>query len=149
METQAQTKSLFAKAHEAFWDAKVEKFIDKSMNGLDREENIKNAFIGHVLNDWLWDINVSLNEQANEVFGQQVQDIWGSYEEYDQWLLSSMLHSKKIIKQVKKIYKQNAGKITRLLGDDNPCYVSDFSADFLSTYGINVPSKQVYLKINY
>ena len=83
-----QTKSLFAKAHEAFWDAKAEKFIDESLNGFDREENIKNAFIGYVLNDWLWDINFSLNGQANEVFDQQVRDIWGSYEEYDQWLLS-------------------------------------------------------------
>lgn len=136
-----QTKSLFAKAHEAFWDAKAEKFIDESLNGFDREENIKNAFIGYVLNDWLWDINISLNGQANEVFDQQVRDIWGSYEEYDQWLLSSMLHPKKIIKQVKKIYKQNAEEITRLLGDDDPSYVTDFSADFLFTNGINVPNE--------
>lgn len=52
-----------------------------------------------------------------------------------------MLHPKKIIKQVKKIYKQNAEEITRLLGDDDPSYVTDFSADFLFTNGINVPSK--------
>lgn len=136
-----QTKSLFAKAHVAFWDAKSEKFIDKSLNGFDREENIKNAFIGYVLKDWLWDINISLNWQANEVCDQQVPDIWGSYEKYDEWLLSSMLHPKKIIKQVKKIYKQNAEEITQILGDDDPSYVADFSADFLSSNGINVPSK--------
>lgn len=139
MET--QTKSLFAKAHEAFWDAKAEKYIDAALNGFNSEENIKNAFIGYVLNDWLWDINISLNGQANEAFDQQIRDIWGSYEEYDQWLLSSMLHPKKIIKQVKKIYKQNAEEIKELLGTDEVEFISDFSYDFLSTNGINVPSK--------
>lgn len=139
MET--QTQSLFAKAHETFWNAKAEEFIDKSLNGADREENIKNAFIGHVLNDWLWEINISLNEQANEDFDQQIRDIWSSYEEYDQWLLRSMLHPKKIIKQVKKIYKQNAEEIKELLGADEPEYVSDFTYDFLSTNGIKVPDK--------
>ena len=71
----------------------------------------------------------------------QITGCWDSYEKYDQWLLRSMLYPKKIIKQVKKIYEQNAEEITRLLGDDDPSYVADFSADFLSSNGINVPSK--------
>ncbi|NME22810.1 hypothetical protein HF865_08940 [Lactobacillus reuteri] len=68
-----QTKSLFAKAHVAFWDAKSEKFIDKSLNGFDREENIKNAFIGYVLKDWLWDINISLNWHGPRIKSIQVK----------------------------------------------------------------------------
>ena len=139
MET--QTKSLFAKAHEAFWDAKAEQYIDEALNGFDREENIKNAFIGYVLNDWLWDINFSLNGQANEVFDQQVRDIWDSYEKYDQWLLRSMLYPERIIEQIEKIFNRNRAEIIRLLGDDDPSYVNDFSADFYYCNGIDVPDK--------
>lgn len=135
-----QRQSLFAKAHDAFWTAKADEFIDKSINGVDHEENIRNAFIGHLLNDWLWDINTSLNEQANESFDRQIRGIWGSYEEYDQWLMRSMLHPKKIIKQVKKIYKRNAKEIKDSCNGD-PDVVSDFTYDFLSTNGIEVPSK--------
>ena len=70
MET--QTKSLFAKAHEAFWDAKAEKFIDK----------------------------------------------------------------KKIIKRIKKIYKNNKAEIIEELGQNDPSYVNDISADFYYSNGI-------------
>lgn len=134
MET--QTKSLFAKAHEAFWDAKAEQYIDEALNGFNREENIKNAFIGYVLMDWVYDVNTELINLPGQITG-----CWDSYEKYDQWLLRSMLYPERIIEQIEKIFNRNRAEIIRLLGDDDPSYINDFSADFYYCNGIDVPDK--------
>lgn len=121
MET--QTTSLYAKAHRAFWEKIATQYLKNVENG-----TAKNAFIGYVILDWVNDVNTELTEMHG--LENEIPANWGSYEKYDQWLLQSMIDKKKIIKAIKKLYKQNKKEILEALGDDNPSYVNDISADF-------------------
>lgn len=95
---------------------------------------VKNAFIGYVILDWVNDVNIELTELKG--LENVIIDNWGSYEKYDQWLLQSMIDKKKVIQEIKKIYKKNKAEIIEALGQDDPSYVNDFSADFYYCNGI-------------
>lgn len=138
MET--QTKSLYADTHRAFW----EKVAYKYLNNVE-SRTIKDAFIGYVILDWINDVNTELTVMHG--LKNMIPDNWGSYENYDQWLLQSMIDKKKIIKQIKKIYKKNKAEIIEVLGHDDPSYVNDISADFYYCNGIyQLIAKEILLK---
>lgn len=124
-----QTKSLYAKVHQDFWRKIALQYLENIEKG-----TVKNAFIGYVILDWVNDVNIELTELKG--LENVIIDNWGSYEKYDQWLLQSMIDKKKIIKQIKKIYKKNKAEIVEALGQDDPSYVNDFSADFYYCNGI-------------
>ena len=124
-----QTKSLYANAHRAFWAKVAYKYLKDVENG-----TIKDAFIGYVILDWVNDVNIELTELKG--LENVIIDNWGSYEKYDQWLLQSMIDKKKVIKEIKKIYKKNKAEIIEELGDDNPSYINDISADYYYCNGI-------------
>lgn len=136
MNKELQSKSLFAPAHAAFWEAKADQYLQ----GIEESRSrLLEAFIGYVIKDWVQDVNASLNAQASDVVVQQILCCWDSFEDYDQWLLRSMLHPQAIIRQIQQMYFRNESEIKRLLGDDNCSYVNDFSADFYYCNGIDVP----------
>ena len=122
-----QTKSLYANAHRAFWQKVAYKYLKNVENG-----TIKDAFIGYVILDWVNDVNTELTELHG--LENVIPDNWGSYENYDQ--LQSIIDKKKIIKQIKKIYKNNKAEIIEELGQNDPSYVNDISADFYYSNGI-------------
>lgn len=138
MNNKLQTKSLFAAAHAAFWDARADEYL----KDIERSRSsIIDAFVGYVIKDWVEDVNRSLNAQASDVVVQQIIGCWDSFANYDQWLLRSMLHPQAIIQQIQQIYFRNESEIKQLLGDDDPSYVNDFSADFYFCNGIDIPTK--------
>lgn len=53
-----------------------------------------------------------------------------------------MLYPREIIQQIEKMYFKNQDEIIALLGDNDPSYISDFSADFYYCNGIDVPAKK-------
>lgn len=124
-----QTKSLYAKVHQDFWRKIALQYLENIEKG-----TVKNAFIGYVILDWVNDVNIELTELKG--LENVIIDNWGSYEKYDQWLLQSMIDKKKVIKEIKKIYKKNKAEIIEELGQDDPSYVNDFSADFYYCNGI-------------
>lgn len=124
-------KSLYAQTHRAFWEAVASKYLENVEHG-----TVKKAFIGYVILDWVNDINTELTEMKG--LEDQIPKIWGGYQEYDQWLLKTMIHKKQIIDQIKRIYKRNKSEIITELGDDDPSYVNDFSADYYFENGIGI-----------
>lgn len=125
-----QTKSLYAEAHRAFWEKVAYKYLNNVESG-----TVKDAFVGYVILDWVNDVNTELTELHG--LENVIPDNWGSHENYDQWLLQSMIDKKKIIKRIKKIYKENKADIIKELGQNDPSYVNDFSADFYYCNGID------------
>lgn len=125
-----KTKSLHAKTHQVFWEAIASKYLENVEHG-----HIKDAFIGYVILDWVNDINTELINQPEEIL-----NIWYSFEQYDKWLLRSMLNPERIIKQIEIIYYENQKEIIEALGNDDPSYVNDFSVDFYLNNGIDVPA---------
>ena len=101
-------KSLYAQTHRAFWEAVASKYL----------ENVEHGTV--------------------KGLEDQIPKIWRGYQEYDQWLLKTMIHKKQIIDQIKRIYKRNKSEIITELGDDDPSYVNDFSADYYFENGIGI-----------
>lgn len=127
-----QTQSVYAATHQAFWEAISDTYLVGAEHG-----SVKNAFIGYVIRDWVNDINFELVTMLPD----QIIACWDSYENYDKWLLRSMVHSEEIIEQIEQMYYDNEEEVLEELGDNDPSYVNDFSADFYYTKGINVPAE--------
>lgn len=118
--------SNYAVAHRDFWQAIADKYKAK--------KTLKGQFIGSILMDWLYDVNYALDLINDET----VIYTWKTQEAYDDYLLTSMLNAKFIIKQCKDIYKNNREEIKTELGDDTPDYVCDLTADYYFATGIAV-----------
>ena len=125
-------KSLYAQTHRAFWEAVASKYLENVEHG-----TVKDAFIGYTILDWVNVVNTELTVMHG--LEKAIPEMWGSYEKYDQWLLQSMIYKKNIINQIKQIYKRNKSEIKADLGSDDPSYVSDLTADYYYSNGINVP----------
>lgn len=132
MATQIKSKSVYATTHQAFWEAIANTYLTDA-----KHRSVKNVFIGYVILDWVNDVNFELVTMLPE----QIIGCWDSYENYDKWLLRSMLHRQEVIEQIEKMYYDNEEEILEELGDNDPSYVDDFSADFYYTKGINVPTE--------
>lgn len=126
-----QAQSLYVITHEAFWNAIADQYLVDVEHG-----KVKDAFIGYAIKDWVNDVNTEMSWDTEELI-----KTWGSFQEYDQWLLRSMLHREEIIHQFVKMFHDNKDEIKEMLGDDDPSYINDFSADFYYTTGIDVPDK--------
>lgn len=113
-------------AHRDFWQAIADKYKDKG--------TLKGQFIGSILLDWLYDVNCTL-DSINE---ETVIYTWKTQKAYDDFLLTSMLNAKFIIKQCKTIYKNNREEIKAELGDNPLDYVCDLTADYYFATGIAV-----------
>lgn len=119
-------ESKYVVAHRDFWQAIADKYKAKG--------TLKGQFIGNIILDWLYDVNCALGSLSEET----VIDTWETQEAYDDYLLTSMLNAKFIIKQCKAMYKKNRAKIKAELGDDDPKYVCAYTADYYFTTGIAV-----------
>ena len=126
--------SLYAPAQRAFWHAKAKEYL----KDVENQTSLINAFVGYVIDDWIADINTELINQPEIIIAT-----WDSFEKYDLWLLRSMLYPREIIRQIEKMYFKNQDEIIALLGDNDPSYISDFSADFYYCNGIDVPTKKI------
>lgn len=116
-----------AETHCDFWSLIAERYKAK--------RTVKGVFIGNVIMDWLYDTNYSLGC----LYAETVLETWVTAEQYDKWLLSSMLNYKDIIKQIKTIYNEHADEIKATLGDGELDEINDFSADYYFAFGIGVP----------
>lgn len=119
-------ESNYVVTHRDFWQVIADKYKAKG--------TLKGQFIGSVLLDWLYDVNCALDLLTEET----VIDTWGTQEAYDDYLLTSMLNANFIIKQCKTMYKDNLNEIKESLGDDDPEYVFDITADYYFSTGIAV-----------
>ena len=124
METKIDSN--YAVTHRDFWQAIADKYKAKG--------TLKGQFIGSILMDWLYDVNYALDLINDET----VIYTWKTQEAYDDYLLTSMLNAKFIIKQCKDIYKNNREEIKAELGDDTPDNVCDLTADYYFATGIAV-----------
>lgn len=119
-------ESNYVVAHRDFWQAIADKYKAKG--------TLKGQFIGNIILDWLYDVNCALDSLSEET----VIYTWETQEAYDDFLLTSMLNAKFIIDQCKTIYKNNLHEIKKDLGDDDPEYVCDYTADYYFTTGIAI-----------
>lgn len=119
-------ESNYVVTHRDFWQAIADKYKAKG--------TLKGQFIGNIILDWLYDVNCALDSLSEET----VIYTWETQEAYDDFLLTSMLNAKFIIDQCKTIYKNNLHEIKKDLGDDDPEYVCDYTADYYFTTGIAV-----------
>lgn len=113
-------------AHRDFWQAIANKYKAKG--------TLKGQFIGSILLDWLYDVNCAL-DSINE---ETVIYTWKTQKAYDDFLLTSMLNAKFIIKQCKAMYENNRDEIKADLGDKDPEDVCDLTPDYYFATGIAV-----------
>ena len=109
------------------WD-----FWSKIADDYFAKKTMKGAFVKFVIMDWLWDINFAMDEQS-------MNEEMGGKKEYINYLKSSMLNKKEIIRQVETMYDNDADEIKRRLDNGELDYINDFSHEYYYANGIAVP----------
>lgn len=119
-------ESNYVLTHRDFWQAIANQYRAKG--------TLKGHFIGSVIMNWLYDVNYALDllDEATVI------DTWKTAANYDDYLLTSMINAKFIIKQCKALYEKNKDEIKADLGGKNPEYVCDLTPEYYFATGMAV-----------
>lgn len=109
------------------WD-----FWDKIANDYLAKKTMKGAFVRCVIMDWLYDINFAMTEKT-------MNDEMGGEKEYLNYLKSSMVYKKEIIRQIESMYDNDEDGIKKRLANGELDYINDFSHEYYYDEGISVP----------